>query len=361
MRIAWVAVFGLLMPLVALAHSGSASYVSLEEEAHVVHATVALELRDVQYAVGVDANEDGRITWGELKGAAAVLGAFTDERLRLSRDERACSMSFIDIAVDSIAAAPFAVLRLRYDCPSEGTLRISSDLMFDVDANHRSLIKWQHEAAKAVSILSASSRTWSAPAAGVSKLAQLRGFLVEGIWHIWTGFDHLAFLLVLLLPAFIAREGEQSRLELKRLLAIVTAFTAAHSITLILAATGTVTPPEKPIEVAIAASVVLAALMNLFSRRHSASVATAFGFGLLHGFGFAAALQGLSATRDSLALALAGFNIGVEAGQLAVVAATLPFFYWLSRKKRYASHVVPGLSLAVGALAVGWIVQRTAS
>lgn len=356
-----VALFSWLLPLVAFAHSGSASYLNVRDDGRDAQMTIALDLRDVQYALDLDANADGKITWGELRHSEGSLASFVRQKLSVTRNGQPCSLHPDRLAVDRILDSPFAVLDIQVTCTVEGPLQVRSDWMFDLDVNHRSLLEWHRGDTQGVAVLSRANRVWDAPTEGRGTLAQLADFIGEGMWHIWTGFDHLAFLLVLLLPTFIARQGSAARFEWRQLLAIVSAFTLAHSITLILAALGLVSLPERPIEIAIAASVVLAALLNLRSRAHAVGVFTAFGFGLLHGFGFASALQGLEAGGASIALALAGFNLGVEAGQLVIVAAALPLLLYLARRRIYASRVVPGLSLAIAALGAGWIWERAAS
>src|SRR5262249_51800960 len=147
-------------------------------------------------------------------------------------------------------------------------------------------------------------------------------FIYEGIWHIWLGFDHVLFLLALLLPAVLVRvdghwhaAGTFSSV-CWNVVSIVTAFTVAHSITLSLAALDVVRLPSHLVESTIAASVVLAGLGNLYPRMIGRRWLVAFGFGLIHGFGFAAVLTDLGLPQHSLLLSLISFNVGVEIGQL---------------------------------------------
>jgi GNAT superfamily N-acetyltransferase len=140
-------------------------------------------------------------------------------------------------------------------------------------------------------------------AAEVSRLAQFGQYLVEGIWHIWIGFDHILFLLSLLLPAVLVHEARRwrgvgrFREALVEVLWVVTAFTLAHSITLSLAALGLIELPSRLVESAIAASVVLAAANNLKPLVEHRRWMVAFGFGLIHGFGFASVLAELGCRR----------------------------------------------------------------
>src|SRR5262249_20126574 len=151
----------------------------------------------------------------------------------------------------------------------------------------------------------------------------------------WTGFDHILFLLSLLLPSVLVRQRSAwqpvsgLRPAFAEVFKVVTAFTLAHSITLSLATFGVLTPPSRWVESAIAASVLVAALGNLFAFPSRQRWAIAFAFGLIHGFGFAAVLSDLGLPHQVLLLGLLGFNLGVEAGQMLIVAAFLPIAFSL--------------------------------
>jgi hypothetical protein len=187
------------------------------------------------------------------------------------------------------------------------------------------------------------------------------------VWHIWVGFDHILFLLSLLLPAVLLwrpaplrqwAPQPQFRAAFTDVLKIVSAFTVAHSITLSLATLGLVALPSRWVESSIAVSVVLAALNNVFPLFHGRRWAVAFGFGLIHGFGFASVLADLGLPRNILALALVGFNLGVEAGQLAIVAVFLPLAFVLRRSRFYRWGVFEAGSVAIAVVATGWFIDR---
>jgi len=173
------------------------------------------------------------------------------------------------------------------------------------------------------------------------------GFFRLGVEHILTGYDHLLFLLALLL-----RGG-----RLVSLLKIITAFTVAHSITLALAVLGIVTIPGRFVEPAIAASIVWVALENLRRDAPSQRWLVSFLFGLVHGFGFASAIEPLALPQGRLALALLGFNLGVEAGQALVVALLLPLLLWV-RGWSWESRIVWAASVGVAAVGLAWLVER---
>lgn len=354
----WVLAALVAMTAPASAHTGSASYVRLRAVDAGVSLSVALDLRDLEYALGVDANADGAITWGEVSGREAALLAYIRERLALTRDSEPCVVSLTDLAIDEIDGGVYAVVAGSARCERRGVLRVSSAMMFDLDAGHRTMIEWSDRERQSLAVLTETTRSWDV-AADASFLSQLLAFAHEGMFHIWSGIDHLAFLLVLLLPAFVMRTDSRA-LGWSKLLGILTAFTLAHSMTLALAATGVVSVSSRLVEPAIAASVIVAAATNLLPRARSIGVATAFAFGLLHGFGFASALQGLETTGPSLAVALAGFNIGVEAGQLLVVAAVLPLLLLLRTRSAYATRIVPAVSSVVAMSGTVWVWQRLA-
>jgi hypothetical protein len=213
-------------------------------------------------------------------------------------------------------------------------------------------------------VLSAETPTRIVGGTASGPLVQFATYVHEGVWHIWLGFDHILFLVSLLLPAVLARRNGAWRPAVSFRAAfvdvakIVTAFTIAHSITLSLAALGVVSLPSRWVESAIALSVVLAALNNLFPVVANGRWIAAFGFGLIHGFGFAGALSDLGLPSGSLALSLAGFNIGVELGQLAIVAVFLPLAFALRATFAYRRVFLAGGSAVIATIAGVWLVER---
>jgi hydrogenase/urease accessory protein HupE len=184
--------------------------------------------------------------------------------------------------------------------------------------------------------------------------------IVQGILHLLTGFDHLAFMLVALLAVVRRRDANDPaprRTAVIESLKVVTAFTVAHSLTLALAALGAVTLPSKPVEASIAATVLLTALSGFWkpTRFHGWPVAAAFG--LVHGFGFASAL-GSVIDGTARAASIGAFNLGIELAQVAAVLAIVPVLYALTRRPRVARFAVPAISGVVAIIAGGWILER---
>ena len=189
-------------------------------------------------------------------------------------------------------------------------------------------------------------------------------YVVKGVWHIWIGFDHILFLVTLLLPAVLVFGNQQWSTVQKFLpalvdtLKIVTAFTVAHSITLGLAVSEIVQLPSRLVESVIAFSVLIVALNNLWPLFSSSRWLLAFVFGLIHGFGFASVLVDLGLHPGALLYSLAGFNLGVEVGQLAIVAIVVPLFYLIRHSVIYRKWIFSGGSVMAALVASVWMVER---
>jgi hypothetical protein len=196
-------------------------------------------------------------------------------------------------------------------------------------------------------------------------MARVLEYLNAGIWHIWSGIDHLLFLLSLLLPAVLVRTADRwepvprARPAFIGILKIVTAFTLAHSITLTLAALNIVRLPSRLTESVIAASIIVAAVNNIFPVVTESRARIAFAFGLLHGFGFASVLADMGLPDGARLVSLLAFNLGIEAGQLAVVLAIMPCAYGWRHTAFYRRAILPWGSATIATLATVWLVQRS--
>jgi hydrogenase/urease accessory protein HupE len=223
----------------------------------------------------------------------------------------------------------------------------------DPGARQIVLIGEGHNAPQALLDARNTTVTLSAPAP--SLLSTMQRYLVTGIEHIFLGYDHIAFLVAVVLWAR----------RLVPVIKIVTAFTIAHSITLSLAALDILVVPSIIIEPAIAASIVFVAIENFFSRDIDRRWRVTFAFGLIHGFGFAGALREVGLPPNAVAIALAAFNIGVEIGQVAIVSIVVPALIGLDRltaadrtKPARAASLVYILSAVITALGGYWFLAR---
>jgi hypothetical protein len=364
MRALIVLLLALAAPSVQ-AHKPSDSYLVIRVEGSGAAGQWDIALRDLDFAIGLDDNGDGDITWGEAKGHHADLGAYALARLRLRAGGADCPARAAEFLVDEHSDGAYSVMRFTASCPAEiATLEIGYSLFADLDPQHKGLLRLEHGGATRTAIFSPERATQSFELAKVSALAQFFDYGREGVWHIWIGFDHILFLLSLLLPAVLAFEGGRWRPVARfssafwEVFKIVTSFTVAHSITLSVAALGMISLPSRLVESAIAISVALAALNNVFPVVHERRWMVAFAFGLVHGFGFASVLQDLGLPQGALLVALVGFNLGVEVGQLAIVSAFLPAAYVLRATWIYQRLVFVAGSLAIVAIAAIWLVER---
>jgi hypothetical protein len=185
----------------------------------------------------------------------------------------------------------------------------------------------------------------------------LTGFVTLGGWHVLSGLDHLLFVLLLLLSA--AATGARSlRAKLGSLAALITGFTLGHSLTLLAAALGWVELPGRLVESVIAFSIVLLAASNVLQEKSRTRLLWTSAFGLVHGFGFAAALAESELPRRHVVAALLAFNAGIELAQLALVLLVFPLLFAASRWARYRTRIAVPASLAIGACGLVWFVKR---
>lgn len=342
----------------ATAHGLSVAY--LDVDGRAVEFDVAL--RDVALSVPIDANRDERITWSEVEAIAPAWNAWVAARVRVRDDAGPCTPSFDAPGVRRYADGAYLALPMRMHCNGGGPLSIDYDGLFERDPRHRALLTAHTDGRATTALLTRDARHVALD--GRERRSAFPTFLHEGVGHILSGYDHLAFLLSLLLPAVLVRGNGRwlPTPDLHRALAeaatIVTAFTVAHSITLSLAALRWVVPASQWVEAAIAASVLLAALNNVWPLVTRRVWAFAFGFGLVHGFGFAGALGETGLPKGDELAALLGFNLGVEAGQLAVVALALPMLFAARLRAWYPRAGMSCASLAIATVAAGWLAQR---
>jgi hypothetical protein len=354
----------LLLAAAAHAHIASSGFLVANVDGRTIAGSYELAVRDVELAIGVDADRDGRVTWGELRTAEPQIERYLEQHLSLAAQGDACELTFRSMQINDRVDGNYAWLPFTARCPSAvKQLTIRYSVMDGFDPSHRGLLT-----------LSAGSEVQTAvlgrPALAAfavfspSKWRTFVEYLQAGVWHILSGFDHLLFLLSLLLPAVLFRRNgrwepvPQARPALISILKVVTAFTLAHSITLTLAAMNVVRLPSRLTESVIAASIIVAALNNIFPLVTDRRARIAFAFGLLHGFGFASVLSEMGLPPGARLLSLLGFNLGIEVGQLAVVLTVMPILYGIRAGAFYRRGIMPWGSAAIASIAAVWLVQR---
>jgi hypothetical protein len=345
---------------IATAHTSGASFITLKAlDERTIVAGYDFDLRDLNQLLQLDRDLDGSLTWREIETSADSIERVIIERTRVRGDGECIVTGHEPLSLANHGDGPFARATVIYRCPhADAELAVDHSAWFEFDPGQRALLEYMDAKGHTTqSLLTQSSPQWRVAESG---FARLQRFLVEGAFHLVTGYDHLAFLGVLLL-ALARRRGRETvaplRTMMRRALIVITAFTLAHSLTLALAATGKLLLPSKPVEVTIAASVMLAALLNLWRGAGDHGWKLAFAFGLVHGLGFAGALAEMAS--DSIDLvALAAFNFGIEAAQVAIAAVAVPLIWLIFRGTRSERIGLPLASLSVAALAGFWIVAR---
>ncbi|HSN29255.1 MAG TPA: HupE/UreJ family protein [Kofleriaceae bacterium] len=330
----------------AWAHKPSDAHLRLDVHGDRITGRLDIAVRDLEGALAID-DGDGTITWGELQQAAPRIATYVQQRLTVAADGAPCPLALGTAELADLSDGAYWALPVSAACThSPHELAVTYALLFDLDAQHRGLV---HVDGQTVIV-----RDASPVRVALGEGTSIKSFVREGVWHIWMGIDHILFLVCLILPAVWKRDS--LRAAGRETFEIVTAFTLAHSITLVISAVGLLRLPSRYVETAIALSVVAAALNNVV-RAVDARWAVAFSLGLLHGFGFSSVLIDLGLPSHELIGALLGFNAGVELGQAAIVIALLPLLFVMRRTLAYQALLWAGSS-TVALIATVWSYQR---
>jgi hypothetical protein len=348
------------------AHKSSDSYLTLKIAGDQIEGRWDIALRDLDYAIGLDVDDNGEITWGEVRSRRDTVFNYALDRLNLAGGNAPCPLLPGDYLIDTHTDGAYSVLMFTAACSRQpARISVNYSLLFDLDPQHRGLLRVEYGKATHTAVLSPAHSIQQIELAEAKPGAAFLQYLSEGIGHIWLGYDHILFLLSLLFPAVLIRRhrewlpAERFRPALFEVVKIVTAFTVAHSLTLTLATLGMIELPSRWVESAIAASVALAALNNVYPLIGKKLWGVAFGFGLIHGLGFANVLRDLGLPKDMLMLALLAFNLGVEAGQLVIVSVFLPSAFLLRRSWGYRQLLVNTGSVLIVFIALIWLAERS--
>ena len=334
----------------ASAHRTSLSGIAVEAKGNNVSVLLTLSAHDLAVAMQLPTGFEPDVQRSIFQRGIGLIGGYVAGRLAVGDGTSACPVQQQDVEIDRSDPIESIVASIAFRCPQPiRHLTIDYGLFFDIDDQHRALGSLTAEGRTTDILLDAGTpRFQAALGSSASDLVQRFGqIFLLGVEHILLGFDHLLFLAALLIG--IRRAGT--------MVAVVTAFTAAHSLTLGLAWYGIVDPPERLVEILIAGSIAVIAIGNLagVGKRHGWLLAG--GFGLIHGLGFFAVLEALGLDREHALLTLLGFNLGVEAGQLAVVAAAwLPLRWWANQSWHPRSAMAASATILL--LASWWMIER---
>ena len=371
-RVLAVLAIGIVFILPAQAHKASDAYLQLSRAGDQLNLRWDISLRDLDATLDIDKDGDQKLSWGEVKARMDDIRAYALAHLQLQQGR--CVLNEAQPpAIEGRVDGTYLVLQLQSQCAAGDRLDVDYRLFKEVDPTHRGLLRVDMGSAAAPALRSldpvggAVAVALPHDAKTASPSPESSGdtsFLLDGIHHILIGYDHILFLICLLLPAVLVRTREGWRPVARwqqavwPMLATVTMFTLGHSITLALAGLKIVSLSPRLIEPAIALTIIVAAVDNIVPVLRGRRRIFTFLFGLIHGFGFANVLAELDLPVASFVSALLRFNLGVEAGQLIIVTIALTVLLALRSWRRYPPVVLRGGSVFAVIVAALWFVER---
>jgi len=349
----FLSLFILLMissPLAVYAHPLSASYGKMTISENMINYTFSIDDISVMESVAVDSNNDLALTLEELEAGSAEITEWISRNLVIQVDGVSQRLSFSPLIAET--RSDKNVITTTISVPLQEAASVTVHDSFYTDPKNKTsytqLLTIDRDGQVSEAILKGDNRTWemnlSEPS--TSSVPWL-SFLILGMEHIITGYDHLLFLLALLL----------ARQSFKDYIKVVTAFTVAHSITITLGYLNIINLPSILVESVIALSICYVAIENIFRKKITNRWGLTFAFGLIHGLGFAGILHEMVIPKEHLAIALLSFNVGIEIAQIALVALVIPI---LSKVQALASYpkamkLSSSFIILIGAY---WVIER---
>jgi hydrogenase/urease accessory protein HupE len=344
----WIAVLSLGLAATVHAHDPGLSSLELKVSASGIDARMSFSPRDAELAIQIAA--DGRLTASERVLLSRRLGAFARDAIELRMDGRLLSGTVEEVFIVSDATV---VVRLTYPRVAGSRLTVRSQVADRLANGHRQLLAVRRTDGVLVGeqmLGGSAGHEVSDLDVSMSLTVAARQFFSLGLEHILSGYDHLLFLAGLLLGVERARDVAKT----------ATAFTAGHSLTLLCAVLGFVHVPSQIVEPLIAASIVYVGVENVLRPNAGARWKTALSFGLIHGLGFAGALQelGVGSEGVSVGLPLGSFNVGVEAGQVALAMIVWPAIRYSRARPALGARLLSACSLLVALCGAYWLIAR---
>lgn len=334
------------------------NYLTINTNNSNLEAILDFESDYLDKTIKTDLNNNEIVSWKELKSKKNEIIAYTLGHVKISSDGKECLPVVKDFVIHRLVEQSYIKLFMDFDCKSpQDTISIKYDLFFDIDSSEKLFITIDNNSSKKPWLLSSHKNSIDIDLKEESIWQSFINFVIEGIWHIWIGFDHILFLLMLLVFS-VSKVDSKYKEVLFEVLKIVTAFSIAHSITLVLSVLNIIEANMRWIEIFIAISVLVTALNNIFKVVKKDIWVIAFVFGLIHGFGFANVLKELILNSSTLTSTLLGFNLGVEIGQVAIVLVVVPLLYYAKESRFYKNFFVYGISFLTAIVSLLWIYER---
>jgi hypothetical protein len=355
------------------AHQMSTGYLNLDlssSQRYGIQGQLQLRWFDVDSQIKLDNNLDGQLQWQEVLSQKTQILQFIQANLSIQANQQQCVLNMTDgLRSDSHFDEGYLSIALFADCKSQSIndLVIKYTGIFAQDPEHKLIVNLtgtgSDKTGIASQVISASQQEVKIDLQSSNWFSVISSYVYQGIVHIFIGIDHILFLVVLVLTSVLVYQNGKWTAKLSNSQVItdtawvITAFTIAHSITLSATALGWIAPSSRWVEFGIAVSIVLTALNNLWPLVTRLSWIT-FGFGLLHGMGFASVLGELGLSQQYTLLSILAFNLGVEAGQFVILMALLPLLFYCRGKDWYPKYGLKLGSIIIGIIAINWSIQR---
>ncbi len=334
--------------------------VDLNDTTHLVDVNLEVETRLLERNSSIDDNQNGIISYKELRNHKSYLLSYVKDHFKLFYEDKPLSIDDAKIEFHRYQSQTYMSVNKSFKDIGLDGLRLDYDMFFKIEPTNKLIIHLDKNRGDA--ILDNSNTSYAFSSGDMSQWKRFYIFLVEGIKHILDGTDHMLFIFMLLIPSAIYLRSSKNRQSLKKsiiiLLKIVTAFSIAHSLTLFISGMGWYKPNIALVESSIALSILVVALLNFFGQYKHVNYKIVFLFGLLHGFGFANVLEIAHVNNTiSFLIALFGFNVGVEIGQIFIIMLIIPFLYLTCHTKYFvqAVRVISFLAICISSF---WFLQR---
>ncbi len=363
------------LPSFAEAHAYSASYTKInftDKNTEIIFSIDTLSI--IELMEDADENQNGVLEKSELKAERPHIEELVTEFLGVDKGTEEQTAEVSKIKIERKDTKEFLTFTLNFPAFSSGETFTFIDGFYvnDADTNYINLLSVSNRGEKSEAVLEGDNRNWTMLLTDVQQEQgqveqpvqeqenkQLKNpeadkapsswlsFFKLGMFHILTGYDHLLFLLALLLR----------KQTFKQYAAIITSFTLAHSITLSLSVLGWINLPSVLVEAVIAFSICYVAAENLFRKEVRGRWILTFLFGLIHGLGFASILKEMAISKSHLAVGLVNFNLGIEFIQLLLVLLVLPLLAYIFKLKN-SEKITKGISVVIIVLGAVWLVER---
>lgn len=372
--VALALLLGSWLPPPAHAHAPEQSYIFLRMLEGGIEGYFEVTVADLNKALELGFPGDGSATAVDVESRLEPIVAYLLDKVSFAPNGTPSQIEITGHDLLTVSFAQFAVIKFRLSPVPESLQYVDVEygVLLDEVPNHRGLLviaeNWKSgtfdNESQVSLVFGPSDRTHRLDLSSSTVWSGFRAFVGLGAHHIWIGIDHILFLVALLLPSVVRRGAdgweavERPRTALYDLVKIVTLFTVAHSITLVLAALGYIDVPSRVVESIIAFSIAVAAVNIIYPIFRGRIGWIVFGFGLFHGLGFASVLGEMGVPGQYVPITLLGFNVGVELGQLAIVCLVFPALYLLRGTWLYRRAALTAGPAALIAIAMYWFTER---